>query len=423
MGGSAEVREYVVGIGRRARAAAAALATAGTGAKNGALEGMAAALGDRAGEVIEANRADLAAAERAGVPPPVRARIALDRKAVGGICDAIRQVAALGDPVGEVLASWERPNGLAISKVRVPIGVIAMIYEARPNVTADAAALCVKSGNAVILRGGGEALRSNIAIARVMREAAAAAGLPADALQLIERPGHDAVRELLTLDSCIDLVIPRGGEALIRTVAEISSIPVIKHYKGVCHIYVDRAADPAMAEQITLNAKTQKPAVCNAAETLLVHEEIAPAFLPRAAAALAAAGVELRGDPAARAIVSGMKPAAETDWGNEFLDLILAVRVVRDLGEAIDHIARYGSQHSDAIVTGDRAAAERFLAEVDSSAVFWNASTRFNDGGEFGMGAEIGISTDRIHARGPMALPELTIYKYVVRGAGQIRGG
>jgi len=415
------IRAYVEDLGRRARAASAALATASTETKNAALLGMADSVEREAPALEAANRLDLEAAEKSGVSPAMRQRLALDKKAIAEICEGLRQVASLPDPVGEVLGSWERPNGLRISKVRVPIGVIAMIYEARPNVTPDAAALCIKSGNAVILRGGREALHSNIALARLLRNAAAAKGLPGDSLQLVERPEHEAVNELLTLNAYIDLVIPRGGEALIRKVAELSTIPVIKHYRGVCHVYVDRSADLDMAAGIVVNAKVQKPAVCNAAEALLVHEEIAPVFLPRIAELLRARGVELRGDAGARAIVPDMKAATDDDWGREYLDLILAVRVVRNIEEAMAHIARYGSQHSDAIVTEDRGAAERFLREVDSSAVFWNASTRFNDGGQFGMGAEIGISTDRIHARGPMALPELTIYKYVVRGTGQVR--
>ncbi|MEI6634543.1 MAG: glutamate-5-semialdehyde dehydrogenase [Chlamydiota bacterium] len=417
----AGIRAYVEDLGRRARAASAALAGASTETKNAALLGMADAVERETPEIEAANRLDLEAAEKSGASPAMRQRLALDKKAIAEIRDGLRQVASLPDPVGEVLGSWERPNGLRISKVRVPIGVIAMIYEARPNVTPDAAALCIKSGNAVILRGGREALHSNIALARLLRNAAAAKGLPGDSLQLVERLEHEAVNELLTLNAYIDLVIPRGGEALIRKVAELSTIPVIKHYRGVCHVYVDRSADLDMAAGIVLNAKVQKPAVCNAAEALLVHEEIAPVFLPRIAELLRARGVELRGDAGARAIVPDMKAATDDDWGREYLDLILAVRVVRNIEEAMAHIARHGSQHSDAIVTEDGGAAERFLREVDSSAVFWNASTRFNDGGQFGMGAEIGISTDRIHARGPMALPELTIYKYVVRGTGQVR--
>lgn len=421
MGAGSNIKEYVEAIGRKARAASAVLAMSSTEAKRNALIEMAESIEKGARPILDANRRDLQTAAEKGISAAVRQRLAVNEKTIAEICEGLRQVASLPDPVGEILSAWERPNGLTIQKVRVPIGVIAMIYEARPTVTADAAALCITAGNAVILRGGREALHTNTALARILREAAARAGLPRDSLQLIERPEHGVVNELLTLNAYIDLVIPRGGEALIRKVTELSTIPVIKHYKGVCHVYVDRRADGAMAEKIILNAKVQKPAVCNAAETLLVHADIAQSFLPRAAAALRASGVELRGDPAARKIVPDMKAAKEGDWGFEYLDLILAVKVVHDLDEALSHIARYGSQHSDAIVTSDRGAAERFLREVDSSAVFWNASTRFNDGGQFGMGAEIGISTDRIHARGPMALPELTIYKYVVRGTGQVR--
>ena len=421
MGAGSNIKEYVEAIGRKARAASAVLAMSSTEAKRNALIEMAESIEKGARPILDANRRDLQAAAEKGISAAVRQRLAVNEKTIAEICEGLRQVASLPDPVGEILSAWERPNGLTIQKVRVPIGVIAMIYEARPTVTADAAALCITAGNAVILRGGREALHTNTALARILREAAARAGLPRDSLQLIERPEHGVVNELLTLNAYIDLVIPRGGEALIRKVTELSTIPVIKHYKGVCHVYVDRRADGAMAEKIILNAKVQKPAVCNAAETLLVHADIAQSFLPRAAAALRASGVELRGDPAAKKIVPDMKAAKEGDWGFEYLDLILAVKVVHDLDEALSHIARYGSQHSDAIVTSDRGAAERFLREVDSSAVFWNASTRFNDGGQFGMGAEIGISTDRIHARGPMALPELTIYKYVVRGTGQVR--
>ncbi len=421
MGYSKDHREYVKSIGIKARAAARLLANVSTEKKNRALLEMAKAINRKADEIMVANRLDLEAAEKAGVPQAVRQRLTVNKKTIAEICDGLKQVTALTDPVGEVLGEWEQPNGLKISKVRVPIGVIAMIYEARPNVTVDAAALCIKSGNSVILRGGKEALHSNICLARILKETAAKAGLPQDSLQLIERTEHSVVNEMLRLNDYIDLVIPRGGEALIRKVTEISTIPVIKHYKGVCHIYVDRKADLDMAESIIVNAKVQKPAVCNAAEAILVHRKVAAEFLPRIAKCLRDKGVELRGDPEAVKVVSDMKAATEDDWGSEYLDLILSVKVVKDVDEAIAHIARYGSQHSDAIVTSDETTAEQFLREVDSSAVFCNASTRFNDGGQFGMGAEIGISTDRIHARGPMALPELTIYKYVVRGAGQIR--
>jgi glutamate-5-semialdehyde dehydrogenase len=414
-------REYVKTIGERARTASAALANASAEQKNTALLKMAGAIKRRASDIMAENRLDLEEARKARVSRALRQRLTVSEKTIDEICTGLEQVASLPDPVGQFLDEWETPNGLKICKVRVPIGVIAMIYEARPNVTADAASLCIKSGNAVILRGGKEALHSNIILARVLQNAIAEAGLPEFSLQLIERTEHSVVNELLKLNTFIDLVIPRGGENLIRAVTEVSKVPVIKHYKGVCHIYVDGKADLDMAERIVVNAKVQKPAVCNAVETLLVHRDVAEEFLPRIAKRLWQDGVELRGNPEAVKLVPGMRPASEDDWGCEYLDLILSIRIVKSIDEAISHIARYGSQHSDAIVTSDDSAAERFLREVDSSAVFRNASTRFHDGGQFGMGAEIGISTDRIHARGPMALPELTIYKYVVRGTGQIR--
>jgi glutamate-5-semialdehyde dehydrogenase len=414
-------REYVKTIGERARTASAALANASAEQKNTALLKMAGAIKRRASDIMAENRLDLEEARKARVSRALRQRLTVSEKTIDEICTGLEQVASLPDPVGQFLDEWETPNGLKICKVRVPIGVIAMIYEARPNVTADAASLCIKSGNAVILRGGKEALHSNIILARVLQNAIAEAGLPEFSLQLIERTEHSVVNELLKLNAFIDLVIPRGGESLIRAVTEVSKVPVIKHYKGVCHIYVDGKADLDMAERIVVNAKVQKPAVCNAVETLLVHRDVAEEFLPRIAKRLWQDGVELRGNPEAVKLVPGMRPASEDDWGCEYLDLILSIRIVKSIDEAISHIARYGSQHSDAIVTSDDSAAERFLREVDSSAVFRNASTRFHDGGQFGMGAEIGISTDRIHARGPMALPELTIYKYVVRGTGQIR--
>jgi glutamate-5-semialdehyde dehydrogenase len=348
-------------------------------------------------------------------------RLGLNDRRIAEMAEGLRTVAALRDPVGEVISGWTRPNGLRIEKVRVPLGVILMIYESRPNVTADAAALCLKSGNAVILRGGKEALRSNLAIHSILSAAAAEVGLDAHCAQMVDTPDRAALDELLRAEGRIDLVIPRGGESLIRAVAEKTRIPVIKHYKGVCHTFVDRSADLDMAEKICANAKLQRPAVCNAMETMLVHEGIAKEFLPRMAAKLRKAGCELRGDERSRALAPEMKAATEEDWSTEYNDLILSVRVVESLEEAIRHIARYGSQHSDAIVTRDLASAREFAARVDSAAVFINTSTRFNDGGQFGMGAEIGISTDKLHARGPMALPELTSYKYVVYGDGQVR--
>jgi glutamate-5-semialdehyde dehydrogenase len=333
----------------------------------------------------------------------------------------LRDVAALPDPVGEVIKMWRRPNGLQVGRMRIPLGVIAIIYEARPNVTADAAALCVKSGNAVILRGGSEAHHSNRAIGAVLQEACAAAGVPEGALQVAESKDRGLVHELLQLENYIDLVIPRGGEELIRAVAQNSRIPVIKHYKGVCHVYVDDEASLDMAEKISLNAKVQRPAVCNAMETLLVHEAVAKDFLPSVAGKLRAAGVEIRGCEKTRKLVSGVKAATEADWSAEYLDLILAVRVVKDMDDAIEHIERYGSQHTESIVTANYAKARQFLDRVDSSVVLVNASTRFNDGGELGLGAEMGISTSKIHAFGPMGLEELTTTKFIVFGDGQIR--
>jgi glutamate-5-semialdehyde dehydrogenase len=329
----------------------------------------------------------------------------------------VREVAALPDPVGKTISEWTRPNGIRIQKVRVPIGVILIIYESRPNVTADAGCLCFKTGNAVILRGGSEAIHSNLAIADAMN----VPGLPPNSITVVPTTDRAAIDELLQLDDLINLCIPRGGEGLIRAVAEKSRIPVIKHYKGVCHVYVDRDADFDMAEEIVVNAKCQRPGVCNAIETLLIDEKIADQFLPRVAKALAEKKVELRGDDRTRQLVPSAKPATEDDWYAEYLDLILAVRVINGVDEAIDHITKYGSAHSDAIVTRNKATAEKFLREVDSSSVFWNASTRLADGAQYGFGAEIGISTDKLHARGPMGLEELTSYKFVVVGDGQLR--
>jgi glutamate-5-semialdehyde dehydrogenase len=330
-------------------------------------------------------------------------------------------VAALKDPVGAKISKWVRPNGLEIIKVRVPIGVIAIIYESRPNVTADAAVLCIKTSNAVILRGGSEAIHSNLAIAQALQAGGQKKGLPEHSIQLVETTDRDAVRELVQMEGRVDLAIPRGGEGLIRSVAEQARVPVIKHYKGVCYIYVDEAANPEMALSIVENAKCQRPGVCNAAEHVVVHEKIAPAFLPRLAEKLQGRKVELRGDDPARAIVSSMKAATEEDWSTEYLDLILGVKVAPTAEAAIAHINRHGSHHSDAIVTENEALGRKFTQEVDSATVYVNASTRFTDGGEFGMGAEIGISTDKLHARGPMGLEELTTYKFVILGKGQIR--
>ncbi|MCS7049873.1 MAG: glutamate-5-semialdehyde dehydrogenase, partial [Verrucomicrobiae bacterium] len=397
--------------------AARQLAKLDTATKNQLLRAMADRLEARAETIKAANAKDLAAAQQAGLSKAMLDRLTLNDKRIAEMARGIREVADLPDPVGTEIASWSRPNGIRIRKVRVPLGVILIIYEARPNVTADAASLCFKSGNAVLLRGGSEALHSNLAIA----DALAVPGLPPHSITVIPTADRAAIDELLQLDTYINLCIPRGGESLIRAVAEKSRIPVIKHYKGVCHVYVDRDADLDMAERIVINAKCQRPAVCNAMETLLVDEPIAPQFLPRIGAALRQRGVELRGDESTRRFLPDAKPATEDDWYAEYLDLILAIRVVPGVDAAIDHITRYGSAHSDAIVTRNEQTAQKFLREVDSSSVFWNASTRLADGGQYGFGAEIGISTDKLHARGPMGLEDLTSYKYIVIGSGQLR--
>ena len=418
---SPALREAVVRVAREARDAFRVLSTAPTEAKNRALRAMADGLRTSHKAILAANAEDVRETTAAGLPAALLDRLTLTPKRVDEMVQSVAAVAQLPDPVGEVIRAWRRPNGLQIRKVRVPLGVIGIIYESRPNVTSECASLCVKSGNAVILRGGAESFRSNQAIGSVLRGALRAVGLPEAAVSLIPTPDRAGVDVMLQLDQAIDVIIPRGGEALIRKIAEQSRIPVIKHAKGVCHVYVDEAADLGMAEAITLNAKCQRPATCNAMETLLVHERVAGAFLPKVVKRLQEAQVELRGDEAARALAPGLAAATEEDWSTEYLDLILSVKVVRSLDEAIEHIRRYGSAHSDAIVTADEAAAQRFVQEVDSAAVYVNASTRFTDGFQFGLGAEIGISTDRLHARGPMGLEELTTYKYVVFGAGQLR--
>lgn len=410
-------------LARRAKQAAYAVAAAPSAVKNRALLAMAGGLERRQREILAANGRDMARARAAGVTGALLDRLLLNPKRIREMAQGLRDVAKLPDPVGKVMASWRRPNGLVIRKVRVPIGVIAIVYEARPNVTADCAGLCVKAGNAVILRGGSEAIHSNRAIHRALDAAARRAGLPAGAIQIVSTTDRRAIGRLLSLVGWVDLVIPRGGEGLIREVVAKAKVPVIKQYKGICHTYVDSPADLKMAEEICWNAKVQRPGVCNAMETLLVHRAAAPRFLPAMARRYARAGVELRGDERTRRILKGLpvKKATEKDWATEYLDLILSVKVVGSLEEAIRHIRRYSSSHSDAIVTTDKRHADRFLREVDSACVYANASTRFTDGGQFGMGAEIGISTDKIHARGPMGLEELTTYKYVVKGAGQVR--
>lgn len=410
-------------LGRRARAAARVLALCPRDKKDAALRAMAGALEAAETDLLAANAQDVAAAPGFGLNAAAVDRLRLTPDRIRAMARGVREVAELPDPVGGIIREWTRPNGLVITKIRVPIGVVGIIYESRPNVTADAAVLCLKSGNACILRGGKESLHSNLAIARALSDGAVSAGLPADVIQLVPFTDREGVKLLAQMDRHLDVIVPRGGHALIKAVVEHARMPVIKHYHGVCHVYVDKAADPVMAARIVLNAKCQRPGVCNAMETLLVHRDVAETFLPRVAAELRAAGVELRGDERTREVLGpDTKAATEADWTEEYLDLILSVRVVDSLEEAVDHIEQYGSHHTDTIVTADEEAARRFLAAVDSATVLWNASTRFSDGGEFGFGAEIGISTDKLHARGPMGLEELTTYKYLVRGDGQVRG-
>jgi glutamate-5-semialdehyde dehydrogenase len=425
--GAMTLSEQMTQLACQAKAAARELAKLTNAEKNACLEAMAAALEQNCAGILEANAHDLEAGARSGLSAAMLDRLKLDQKRIAGMAKGLRDVAALPNPVGKVLDERIRPNGLRLQKVATPIGVIVIIFESRPNVTADAASLCFKSGNATILRGGKEAWHSNQAITQAMLGAArlALSRFPASAIQVVPTTDREAVKELLALTQYIDLCIPRGGEGLIRAVAEYSRVPVIKHYKGVCHVYVDGEADLEMAEQIVLNAKVQRPGVCNAMETLLVDQAIAPVFLPSMAQKLIEKRVELRVDDTAKEIlaaqINNLKSATEQDWYAEYLDLILAVRVVDGVQAAIDHINCYGSAHSDSIVTRNETRAKRFLAEVDSAAVYWNASTRFTDGGEFGMGAEIGISTDKIGARGPMGLEELTTYKWLGLGNGQVR--
>lgn len=421
-----DLAQQIRELAQRARVAAATVALAPSEVKDRALGAMADALLAARAAILAANAADVAAGERAGLSAAMLDRLRLDERRVQAMADAVRGVAALPDPVGRTQREWAHANGVRFAKVSVPIGVIGIIYESRPNVTSDAAALCLKAGNAVILRGGSESFASNQAIAHALAAGLAAAGLPAEAVQLIPSTEREAVKQLCGLTGLVDLVIPRGGRSLIEAVVAHARVPVIKHYDGICALYVDAAADIAMAEQIALNAKCQRPGVCNAIETLLLHRAIAPRFLAGAGRALLERGVQLRGDAETLALLGGAQPprvvaANAEDFRTEFLDLILAVKVVGSAGEAIAHIAAHGSHHSDAIVTDDAAVAEKFLNAVDSAVVYWNASTRFTDGGEMGFGAEIGISTDRLHARGPMGLEELTTYKYVARGIGQVR--
>ncbi len=420
------VDELIQGMGRKARVASRELAKLSTAGRNAILVAMADELEASASGILPANKEDIDAATDAGLTAASIDRLRLDEKRLVKIADAIRDVAALEDPVGKIITEWDRPNGLHITKIRTPIGVVGIIYESRPNVTADAAVLCIKTGNAVLLRGGSESLRSNLAIAEALQRGGEKAGLPENSLQLVPTTDRQAVRALAQMDEFLDVIVPRGGHGLIKAVVEHARMPVIKHYHGVCAVYVHDPADLVMAADIAVNSKCQRPGVCNAMETLLVHAAVAEDFFQTAEEGFAKHGVEICADDRAKDLLAQLayKPLRDVtteDWTTEFLEMIMAVKVVDSIDEAIDHINTYGSHHSDSIVTTDPSAAERFLAEVDSAAVYWNASTRFTDGGEFGFGAEIGISTDKLHARGPMGLEELTTYKYLVRGTGQLR--
>ena len=406
---------------RAAKEASQKLASAGSAAKNRALEWMADEIERQKPEILGANQKDIDLARAKGLEAYMIDRLTLNDRRIAAMQEGLRQLVALPDPIGHVLSGWRRPNGLEISKVRVPIGVIGMIYESRPNVTVDAASLCIKSGNSVVLRGGSETIHSNLALTKALQDALQAAGLPKSSIALIESTDRSAARHLMTLNGIIDCLIPRGGASLIKTVVETASVPVIETGTGNCHVYVDKSADFAMARSIAVNAKTQRVSVCNSAETLLVHQDIAGEFLPLVAKDLREKGVEMRADDRALAFIPDAKPATEEDWYEEYLALILAVKIVAGVDEAISHINHYGSHHTESIVTSDYASAQRFTEQVDSAAVMVNASTRFTDGFEFGFGAEIGISNQKLHARGPIGLEELTTYKYIVRGDGQIR--
>ena len=420
---SDSVEQTILDMGRRARAASHALVKLSSDQKNEILRAMADGIVARTDDILAANALDVAAGESNGLSKAMLDRLLLTPKRLEAISQSVRDVADLPDPVGEVLEERIRPNGLRMVKKRVPIGVIGIIFESRPNVTTDAASLCFKTSNATILRGGSEAIHSNRALAAALQEGGASKGLPADSVQLVPITDRSTVEHLAKMDQYVDLIIPRGGKGLIEKVVSTARMPVIKHYDGVCHAYVHAEADLEMATALVVNGKCQKPGVCNALETLLVDEAIAATALPALGKALSDAGVELRGDATAlKFLPAGSKEANEADWKAEYLELILSVRVVSGLDEAMDHINTYGSHHTDVIITRDAAAAERFMMSVDSAVVMWNASSRFTDGGEFGFGAEIGISTDKIHARGPMGLAELTSYKYLVFGEGQVRG-
>ena len=408
-------------MGRRAKDASLVLARSGAEQRNRGLDAMASALEHGKDRILAANETDMQAGREKGLTKALLDRLLLSEKRIHDMAAGLRSLMDLPDPLGATVARWRRPNGLEISQVRVPLGVVGIIYEARPNVTVDTAGLCLKSGNAVILRGGSEAILSNLALAAILRGAVSEAGLPADAVQLVDNPSREAATALMRLSAYLDVLIPRGGAGLIRSVVENATVPTLETGVGNCHVYVDEGCSHGMAERIVINAKCQRPAVCNAMETLLVHRAEAGSFLPRITRALAEAGVEIRGCAQTRALVPGVLPATEEDWRTEYLDLVLAVKVVSDLDEALAHIAAYGTKHSEAILTNDYARARRFLDEVDAAAVYVNASTRFTDGYEFGFGAEIGISTQKLHARGPMGLEALTSIKYQICGDGQIR--
>lgn len=415
------IQQQITEMAVQGRRAAREMAALSTEVKNRLLLAMAAGLLARADFIKQENLKDLEAGRAKGLSAAMLDRLELSDKVIDSMVGGIREVVALPDPVGEVAEMAKRPNGIMVGKMRIPLGVIGIIYESRPNVTVDAAALCIKAGNGVFLRGGSEAIHSNLALAKVLQEAMAAENIDPAAVQVVPVTDREAINVMLTMEEYIDLIIPRGGEGLIRFVSENSRIPVLKHYKGVCHLFVDASADPQMAVDLVINSKSQRPGVCNALETMLVHRDIADSFLPLVAKALAGVGVEIRGCEATCRILPEAISAQEDDWGKEFLDLILAVRVVDDLDGAMDHIVKYGSQHTEVIVTESYRNSQRFLREVDASAVMINASTRFNDGGQFGLGAEIGISTTKLHAYGPMGLKELTALKYIVYGDGQVR--
>ncbi|HXG30921.1 MAG TPA: glutamate-5-semialdehyde dehydrogenase [Thermodesulfobacteriota bacterium] len=418
---NAKLAGLAIDIAKKAKEASRILARVPSKPKNQALLSMSEGIVAESGFIAEENRRDIEDAKGKGFSQAFIDRLSLTPSRIKAMAEGLREIAALGDPVGEVVRMWRRPNGLLVGKMRIPLGVIGIIYEARPNVTADASGLCIKAGNSVILRGGSESIRSNMAIGAVLRDALKKNGLPEDAIQVVPVVDRAVVLEMLKLEDYIDLVIPRGGEGLIRFVSENSRVPVLKHYKGVCHIFVDESADDQMAENICINAKVQRPGVCNAMETLLVHEAIAEGFLPKIVKKLEDNGVEIRGCRRTREIVPHVKEATEDDWYTEYLDLILSVKVVRDLDEAISHIEKYGSMHTEAIITRDYRNAQRFLSGVNSSTVLVNASTRFSDGFELGLGAEIGISTSKLHAFGPMGVEELTTTKFIIYGDGQIR--